>query len=133
MAIPKIPKKPGDAKKVLGGALEGVVKKLDEARDDFNQAIPIMQGLGFAVKNVNVDITPSPKIEAELTASIEAIDPEKIQKLIDENADKKFLVTVLNSLQAASHIKEQLGDLGFKCAEVKVKGGIPPGVSVSFL
>ena len=133
MVLGKTPKIPGDIKKGMGDVIESAAGKVNEMLDDFNQAVPTLQALGFSIKDVRADVGVPPQIKAKLTGSVEAIDAKKIQGLIDANSDKKFLVTVLKGLQAASHVKEQLSGLGFKGVEAEIKLGIPPSVSVNFM
>jgi len=132
MVLGKIPKKTGDIKgkaSDIMGAAAGTVEKM---LDDFNQAVPVIKGLGFSIKDIKVEGMP-PKVNATLTGSVEAMDSEKIQELIDAKSDKKFLVTLLKGLLAASNIKEQLSALVFKGVEAKIKLGVPPGISVKFM
>ncbi|MBW2604986.1 MAG: hypothetical protein JRE28_11840 [Deltaproteobacteria bacterium] len=128
MVLGKIPKK-GKMSDLMGDAA-GLLEKM---LDDFNQALPIIKGLGFTVKGIKAEMELPPKVKARLTASVEATDAEKIQELIDKNSDKKFLVFVLKGLLAGTHIKEQLGDLNLKGVEAKIKLGAIPNVSVNFL
>lgn len=133
MVLGKIPKKTGDIKgkaSDIMGAAAGTVEKM---LDDFNQAVPVIKGLGFSIKDIKVEMGMPPKVNATLTGSVEAMDSEKIQELIDAKSDKKFLVTLLKGLLAASNIKEQLSALVFKGVEAKIKLGVPPGISVKFM
>lgn len=133
MVLGKIPKKPGDIKGKTNDVMGAAAGTVEKMLDDFNQAVPIIKGLGFSIKDIKVEVGVPPKVKATLTGSVEAMDSEKIQELIDAKPDKKFLVNILKSLLAASHIKEQLGALVFKGVEAKIKLGVPPSISVNFM
>jgi hypothetical protein len=57
---------------------------------------------------------------------------EKIKELIQKNAEKKLLVTVLKALEAAYHVKEQLGDAAFATVHMDVTLGLSPKIAVKF-
>lgn len=133
MVLGKIPKKPGEIKEKTSDVMVATAGTFEKMLDDFNQAIPTIKGLGFSIKDIKAEMGVSPKVKAKLTASVEAMDGEKIQELIDDNSDKKFLVLVLKGFLAASNIKDQLSDLDFKGVEAKIKLGMPPSISVSFM
>jgi len=119
------------AEHLTGAATESANKLLEH----FNDAIPTLKGLGLTVSNVHLGMGILPEIQATLTGSIEAVDPAKIQELIDSNKEKErdFLTLVLRSLQAASRMKDQISAAGFKGVKVDLKLGLPPHVSVGFL
>lgn len=120
MVLGKIPKKkPGEIKGKMSDLFGDAGGILEKMLDDFNEAIPTIKGLGFSIKDIKAEMEVPPKVKARLTASVEAMDGERIQELIDTNSDKKFLVLVLKGLLAASHIKEQLSGLEFKGVEAK--------------
>lgn len=133
MVLGKIPKKTGEKEGKAGGLKDPTAGSINKMLDDFNQAIPTIKGLGFSIKDIKTEMGVSPKVKAKLTASVEAMDGEKIQELIDDHSDKKFLVLVLKGFLAASNIKEQLSGLEFKGVEAKIKLGMPPSISVNFI
>jgi len=132
MAIGKFTDKVGDAKDAAGGMKDAVLEKINESLDEFNEAIPAIKGLGFAVTDLKVNLGPVPEVSAKLTGTVASIEKEKVQEVIDANQDNKFLVTIMKGLQTASNVHTKLGDLGFKGLEADVKL-LPPGVKVEFL
>ena len=119
----------GEAAKVAGAALE----KINESIADLNEAIPILKGLGLSVQNFHLNMGVPPEIGARLIGSIEAINADAFQKLIEGHPGKKVLVAILEALRTASMLKDQLEGLGFKGVEVDVTLGLSPKVSVQFL
>jgi hypothetical protein len=133
MDLGKIKDKGGKLKDISGGTADAALEKVNHLLDEFNKAIPTIKALGFSVNNFHVGMGAIPEIEAKITGSVDAIDAEKIQELIQNNQDKQILITILQGLQTASHAKEQLGELAFKGVEVDIKLGLPPKISISFM
>ncbi len=119
-----------DKAEQLKDAAGGSVNKLLE---EFNDAIPTLKALGLSIKDVDFKMGVLPEVRATLTGSVEAVDPAKIQELIDGNHDKDLLTAVLRALQAASHMKAPLAAVGFRGVEVQLKLGLPPTASVRFV
>ena len=132
MAIGKFKDKVGDAKGAAGGVKNVALEKINQSLDEFNEAIPAIKGLGFAVTDLKVGMGVPPEVSAKLTGTVASIEKEKVQEVIDANQENKFLVTILTGLQTASDVQNKIGDLGFKGVEADVKL-VPPTIRVGFL
>jgi hypothetical protein len=119
----------GKAQELTGSASEAAGKYLDE----FNEALPVMRALGFTVRDLHVAMGLLPEIGAKLIGSVDTINVAKINELIEKEKEKKTLVTVLKTLQAAYNVKDQLGDLGLKGVEIDMTLGLPPKIGVAFV
>ena len=119
----------GKAQELTGSASEVAGKFLDE----FNEALPAMRALGLTVRDLHVGMGLIPEIGAKLIGSVDTINVAKINELIDKEKEKKTLVAVLKTLQAAYNVKDQLGDLGLKGVEIDMTLGLPPKINVSFV
>ena len=73
-----------------------------------------------------------PELLLTLVASANTFDVGRIKELIQKNAEKKLLVTVLKALEAAYHIKEQLGDATFATVHMDITLGLSPKIAVNF-
>lgn len=133
MDFGKMKEKADELKDISGDMADVALEKVNHLLDEFNKAIPTIKALGFSIKNFHVGMGVIPEIETKLTGSVDAVDAEKIQELIQNNQDKKILISILKGLQTASHAKEQLGELAFKGVEVDIKLGLPPNISISFM
>jgi len=100
---------------------------------EFNEALPTMRSLGFTISDLRVGMGLIPEISAKLIASTDTIDVNKINEVIEKHPDNKTLVGVLNALQAAYNIKQEIGDLPLKGVEIAVKLGLPPHIGVGFV
>lgn len=119
----------GKAQELTSTATEAAGKFVDE----FNEALPTMRALGFTIKDLRVGMGLVPDIGAKLVASTDTLDVKKIKELIDSNPDNKTLVAALKGLQAAYHIKQQVGNVPFKGVEIDITLGLPPHIGVSFV
>ena len=117
------------AQELTGSASEAAGKYLDE----FNEALPAMRALGLTVRDLHVGMGLIPEIGAKLIGSVDTINVAKINELIDKEKEKKTLVAVLKTLQAAYNVKDQLGDLGLKGVEIDMTLGLPPRINASFV
>lgn len=116
-------------KNLAGAATDAAGNMVDE----FNQALPIMRGLGFTIKDLRVGAGLLPEIGAKLVASTDTIDVKTIKDLMEKHPDNKTLVAALKALELAFNVKQQIGDLPFKGVEVDVTLGLPPHIGVAFI
>ena len=119
----------GKAQELTGAAADGVSGYLNE----FNQALPTIQALGFTVQNFSVGMGFLPEVTASLVASVDDMDVDKLNELVEANKDRRVLVALLKALQAAYNIKKQVPDMPFEGLQVDMKLGLPPHIGVQFL
>jgi hypothetical protein len=100
--------------------------------DEFNEALPTMRALGFTIRDFKMAMALVPEVSAKLVGSVDTIDVKRIDSLIVEHKEKKLLVAFLKAIEAAYHLKEQLGETSFKSIEMDVTLGFPPHVNVAF-
>jgi hypothetical protein len=118
----------GGARNIASAAADTAGKFLDE----FNEALPTMRALGFTIRDFRMSMGLVPEASAKLIASVDTIDVARLDELIARHRDKKLLVALLKALQAAYHIREQLGEASFRSVELDVTLGLPPHISVGF-
>lgn len=118
----------GGMKKLIDTASDGVTRLLDE----INDVLPTMRALGFTVTNFRLTTALPPELLLTLLASVNSIDVGRIRELTQKNAEKKLLITVLKALEAAYHVKEQLGDSTFAAIQMDIALGLSPKISVNF-
>ena len=113
---------------LTGAVLGGASKFLDE----FNDALPTMRALGFTIKDFRMSMGLPPDINAKLIASLDTVNVSRINELIAQHKDQQSLIAILKALQAAYHVKEQLGDSSFKSVEMDITLGLSPRINVAF-
>jgi len=120
-------------KKASSDASLAISGKVQDLVQDFNAAIPTMKALGFSVSSFTIGVGLIPEIDATLKGSVKALEPQEIQKVIEEHRDNKALKAILEALHTAAKFKEQLSEMGIKGVEVDIKLGLPPLVSIDLL
>lgn len=118
-----------DSDALKGKGLEKIIEMLDS----LNDSIPKIKALGFSVRDFRIGQGVIPDIMIKIAGDINAINPGKIQEIIDQYPDDKILITILKSLQTASHMKDRLSALDFKGLEAEVTLGLPPSIAINFM
>jgi hypothetical protein len=118
----------GTVKALVDTASDGAGKLLNE----FDEALPTLRSLGFTVSSFRLNMALPPELLLTLVASVTTINVGRIKELIQKNAEKKLLVTVLKALEAAYHVKEQLGDATFATVRMDITLGLSPKIAVNF-
>jgi hypothetical protein len=118
----------GKAQELTNAAAEGAGKFLDE----LNEALPTMRALGFTLRDFRMSMGLIPEVSLQLIASVDTINVAKIDDLIAHHTEQKLLVALLKALQAAYHVKEQLGEKSFRSVEMDITLGLPPKIGVKF-
>lgn len=106
-------------------------EKIMEYFNEMTASFPLIEESGFQVDSINVDIALPPDISIALHKKKE-VPRETIEKLIEENEDKKMLVIILRALLTADSMQQKitLNKFAFTCVSVKL--GIPPAVSLKY-
>jgi hypothetical protein len=122
--------------KTLGGTVKGLVDSASDGvgklLDEFNDALPTMRALGFTVTSFRLNMALPPELLLNLVGSVNTVNPARIKEMIQKNAEKRLLITVLKALEAAYHVKEQLGDAAFAAVHLDITLGLSPKIAVNF-
>ena len=65
-----------------------------------------------------------------LVASVDDMDVDKLNELVEANKERRVLAALLKALQAAYNIKKQVPDMPFEGLQVDMKLGLPPHIGV---
>ena len=79
----------------LGGLAE---KQSKEWLGDFQKAVDVLETFGFTVGRFSVSMGALPELNTTLEGSIEKIQEDRIQKMIDEHKTDELLVALLKAL-----------------------------------
>lgn len=109
------------------------LEKINEMLDALNDGIPKIKALGFSVKDFRIGQGLIPDVMIKIAGEIDAINPDKLQEIIDQYPDEKILTVILKALQTSSHMKDRLSALDFKGLEAEVMLGIPPSIAINFM
>ena len=119
--------------KIKGAAADAAVEKAQELLREFNDTMPTIKALGLSVSHITVGMGIVPEIGATLIGSVEAVEQQKIKELIERHRENKTLTFLLEALRAASNLKDQLSEVGFRGVKVDMKLGLPPKIEVGLL
>ncbi len=109
---------------------EASVAKLNETLADFNATLPVLHEAGYALEGVSIDIGLPPKIVASFSTTI--VPDEKIEALLQENAERKLTVLLVKSVYQATKLQSKLNIKGMKPSSVSVELGLIPQIGVKF-
>jgi hypothetical protein len=110
----------------LAGLLD---EKINMLLGEYSQAVSTLQTLGLTVGKIRVEMGLLPQVSTTIRGSINDLDPEKIQKLLDSNPDKKLLNAILSALLTLVRIREVVDLKTSKDVVLDVTLGVPPKVS----
>lgn len=113
--------------------LDKGANKVNQALDDFQHAIPLLEAIGISTKTVEFEMSVPPMLMATLVGDISATNTEVIQQYIDENSDKSLLVLILKGFIGAYEIREKLSNIGLNGLELDLKLTAPPSIAVRML
>ena len=114
----------------LGNA---ALDKVTQYQKELNEAIPIFKATGLSVTNFGMDMALPPVARLTLVGAVAAIQPDKLQGVIDTHKEKKVVVMVLEALRTAGLVKNQLGDVGLHGVTAEVVLALSPSVKVNFI
>jgi len=103
--------------------------KMTEWLDDYKKAITFLEKFGFTVKKLEVEMSLPPQVHTSILGSIERIQIDQLNKLIEEQQKEPLLVALLRSLVLTRQIWECL-DLKLTGVILKATLGVPPKIDV---
>jgi hypothetical protein len=109
------------------------LEKITQYQKELNEAIPVFRATGLSVTNFGMDMAVPPVVRLTLVGAVAAIQPDKLQGVIDTHKDKKIVVMVLEALRTAGLVKDQLGDLGLHGVTAEVVLALSPSVKVDYM
>jgi len=106
-------------------------EKINSFVNDILGLAPLIEVTGFNMKDVSVDIGIPPGISISFIKEKD-VDPETINKLIEDNEDKEMLKLIVRSLQKADALQKGMDLSHYKFNGLTMKLGLPPDISLKF-
>ena len=103
--------------------------KMTEWLDDYKEAVKFLEKFGFTVGKLEVEMGLPPQVHTTILGSIERIQTDELNKLIEEQKGEALLVALLRSLVLTRQIWETL-ELKLTGVILKVTLGVPPKIDV---
>lgn len=120
-----------DSLSVLKDLKDASTDKLTSISNDILGLGPLIEETGFIMSDVSVDITIPPGITISFKKGNE-IDPEMIDKILEENKDKEMLKLIVRALQKADAMQKSMNLANYVFKGMSMKIGLPPDVSLKF-
>ena len=92
---------------------------------------PLIEMTGFSMRDVSMDIGIPLGVTLSFTKERD-LEPEEIEKMIEENKDKEILGLIVRGLQKADAMQKAMNLTNYKFGGLGMKIGLPPDVSLKF-
>jgi hypothetical protein len=126
----KIAKAKGDI--ASGERFSGLLdEKINSLLGEYSQAMESLKALGLKVGKIHLEMGILPQISTSIRGSIDDLDPVKVQKMLDDNPDRKLLTAILTALLTVFRIRDLVDLKSTKDVVLDVTLGVPPKVSVN--
>lgn len=112
-------------------AMDASFAKVTSVLDDLNAALPVLQEAGYPVDLVEVELGLSPKINIRFSTKM-GVKEERLNSLLEEHAEHKMTITLLNSLAKAKSLQSRIRVAGCKPKGIEIKIGLMPEVALRF-
>ena len=130
-AVDSIDTKLKDSVSFLKNIKEMSQDKLSTLVNDILGLAPLIEVTGFNMKDVSVDVTIPPGISLQFVKEKD-VDPETIEKLLEENKDKKILSLIVQGLKKADDLQKGMNLSHYLFRGLSMKIGIPPDISLKY-
>jgi hypothetical protein len=108
-------------------------EKVDKMVACLDETLLRIKALGLTLKDFELENGVIPSVRATLHGAVDAVDAERIDKMIAENEDNEVLTATLKALRMATRYKDRLAVFDLRGVEVDLTLGLPPSVSVRFV
>jgi hypothetical protein len=116
----------------LGDFTELSVEKLKGALEEINSSLPVIEKVGYKANELEIELGLPPGISIRFEKFHDADDAE-IEKILEENEDKKILITIIKALTKADELRAGMKLGKFIFSEVELELGITPKVKMKYL
>ena len=105
--------------------------KLKTLVNDILCLAPLIEVTGFNMTDVSVDVSIPPGISLQFVKEKD-VDPGTIEKLLEENKDKKILILIVQGLKKADDLQKGINLSHYLFRGLSMKIGIPPDISLKY-
>ena len=110
---------------------EAAFERVKRIAEELNGYLPALSEAGYTLQEVSAEIGITPKIDAAFVARPD-ITQERIDDVIAEHADNKFLAVILRTLFGAYKLQNSIDVAGMKPHGIVLTLGVTPSVAVKF-
>lgn len=113
-----------------GAILDAGFGQVGHAVADFNAALPIVREAGYALGDVTVEVSISPKISASFTAA-EALTDEQTAS-IEQSHAQQLAVMIIRTLHRARKLQSSITVGRLRPLGLSISIGLSPSVAIKF-
>jgi hypothetical protein len=115
-----------------GDLFSAGIDKLKECLDEIAAASPHLQGVGYRVADLQLELSLSPRVIVELVKEAEVAD-EAFQAVLANHPDKKTLRTLVRMAQQANRVDRRVRPRGRRFRSLEVELGLPPAARMRYV
>jgi len=119
----------GDVKGVATEVAGESMEKVNEMVDELKSALALFDKFGFRAGKFKMELGAMPAISTSISGSLDKVDVDSLQKLIEEHKDNKLLSAMVKGLIGAKQLRDRIELNYFTGTTLKVKLGVPPKIS----
>jgi hypothetical protein len=105
--------------------------KLAALVEEINGAVPVLREAGYRMEMVNIRLGVSPAVSV-MFASAGDVSDERINALIEKNAERKMTVLLAKSLVQARKVQSKVKVAGLEPIGISVDVGLFPEIGLKF-
>ena len=130
MALDNFRKKVSDVKEKVSGLTIESSTQVMQWLDEYKKAVQSLQVFGLTIGKIHINAGILPEISTTLKGSINNIDPEKLNEMLEAKKDEKLLAAILSALLTLSKIREVVDLNLLHEVIINVSIGLNPRVSI---
>ena len=115
----------GKATEVAGESMA----KANEMMDELKTALALFEKFGFRAGKFKMDMGAIPAISTTISGSLDKVEVDGIQNLIEEHKENKLLCAMLKTLIKAKQVRDRVDLDYFTGTTLDIKLGVPPKIS----
>jgi len=130
MAFNNFMKKVSDAKDKVAGLTVESSAQIMQWLEEYKKTMVSLQVFGLSVGKIRVTAGILPEISTTIRGSLNNIDQNQVQKMLEEKHEEKLLTAILSALLTLTKVREVIEMKVLNDILIEVSLGIPPRVSI---
>jgi hypothetical protein len=119
----------GDVKGITTEVAGESMEKVNQMVDELKSALALFEKFGFRAGKLKMEMGAMPAISTSISGSLDKVEVDSLQKLIEEHKDNKLLSAMVKGLIGAKQLRDRIELNYFTGTTLKVKLGVPPKIS----
>jgi hypothetical protein len=121
-----------DIAEKISDASEAGMEKVQKMIAELDEISPFISELGYTVEGVKVSVGLIPDVSIDIGGMTKTMPEEIYRRIMEEQKDRKMLVSIIKTLQAVSALQQKVHFMGMLSDNISITLGFPPKVSLNF-